>query len=356
MHISFDYDKVRHDAALVIEAWQNSGSWLMIQDPPEITFHPVGVKIGSREHALYLFHAGYASRSGKTADKVISEIGKIAISHPHLLDPRQAELGSFDLYHVLPRALAFTDYDPGRITGWWDNLKKLRQVYDSDPRNIFLNLDLNPDCKISIMEARQTLISRLCNPNFYGIREKIAQLIIPWFQAVKWDDNLSEWEAIRQIPAIPTDIHMMRVVKQWGWVTSYSTDHRDQIHLPISNYIANLCLNEGYSAYDLVQGMWHIAARICATYRQKRDHYPLSVARQYCYDSCPAFSFCQGIVPTNVQKTGRGRILWDEFIEHPITSFNIPLIECPRSYNQKDSIVELPLKVLRKEKTLKLSL
>jgi hypothetical protein len=326
----------------------------MIQDPPEITFHPKGIKVGSRKHALFLFHAGYASRSGKTADKAISEIGKIAISHPHLLEPRKSELGSFDLYHVLPRALAFTDYDPGRITGWWNNLEKLRRVYDSDPRNIFLNLDLNPDCKESIMEARQTLINRLCNPNFYGIQHKIAQLIIPWFQAVAWPDNLSEWQAIGRIPAIPTDIWMMRMVKQWGWVTGYSTDHRDQVSRPISDYIANLCINEGFDSYNLVQGMWHIAARICATHRQKRDHYPLSVARQYCYDSCPAFSFCQGIVPTNDRKTGRGEILWDEFIEHPKTSFSIPLIDYPRSYNQKTNLVTSPVKVPKKEKTLKI--
>ncbi|MCX6808519.1 MAG: hypothetical protein NTW50_02535 [Candidatus Berkelbacteria bacterium] len=314
MPIVFDKEKARADAQVIAAAWLRRSEWLPRWLPPEIQFHPVNVQKGSKLHACFLFLSGYVSRSGQSANQAIGKASELTLKFPELVLPEKSLQPSLELWPELNRLIAFSKQDPKRVEGWVENLGRIRNEFGSDPRNIFLDLNFDQTDKESIWAARNVLIDRI--DGFYGIAHKIAQLLIPWFQAVDWDYRQDEWQKTRLIPAVPVDHWLMRQTKQWAWVLEYGSDSRDHISRPISDFLSRICLDDELSWYDFAQGCWHISARICSQHRRLRFQ-NTTRSRQWCVDHCPAFSFCQGHVPANRAKTNRGSILWDSFEVHP---------------------------------------
>lgn len=297
---------------------------------PERSFHPEGVVVGSLEHAQFTFFGGWLNRNGKTARKLFKDAKQIAEASPWIinpLDPRSLERERFE---VLGSVIPFANNEKyrGRIDWWFKGcMGLLRDRYEGDPRNIFLTAELTGDWR----HDRQLLLKRLME--FFGTGPKIAQLILGWFQEVDWLDNHEHrWRVINAVPAIAADMWVMRMMPMLGIATSWETDLSTKIAIPISDFICEICYEEGISHTDLIQALWHTGSVICGRMRP-RDQ---ARARPFCHGVCPASKFCVGIVPANyisnghlsnyATKNGNKRttqrlasLRWNELKPHPKT-------------------------------------
>jgi hypothetical protein len=298
--------------------------------PPEIRFHPDTIDKGTREHALFLFFAAWLNRNGKTANKLLAQAKDVADNQPWIIDPSHPDSHSRARFDLLLDIIPFANHEKyhSRVDWWFqDAMGKLRDRYDSDPRKLFLGTELSGDWKAD----RTKILSKLTD--FHGVGGKIAQLTLGWFQEAEWVDDQDQWEKIRRIPAIAADMWVMRLMRQLNIVTSYQTDIATAISPEISNFVCEVCYEEGISHTDLIQALWHTGAIVCGRMRPKTIG---QGSRFFCYSSCPVAKQCVGIVPANYismekiakrpQKNGKQRtttrlasMRWDEIIEHAQT-------------------------------------
>ena len=265
---------------------------------------PSSVEIGSLLHRLILHASAQINRYGKKTNDTMNISSSLFVDHPWLIDPNEIfKVGWFKHYMYNVMAFVSKTTPKGieemelRSKGWHDNLELLRNEYGGDPLNIFLQAPRN----------RNDLINEFCR--FYGYGHKIAQLEIVWFQEFDWLD-CPEWPAIKKIPAVPVDMWYSRLVRNFGIVTSWSTDHREDVARPISDFLADLCVEYEINWCDLSQALWHTGTNICR-------HVPKKRGRTYCYSNCPAYDFCRGrtggALHTNNNK---GFLRWQERKEH----------------------------------------
>lgn len=349
----FDDDKVARDLVFIRDLWRRREYWLADPNPPEIMFHPEGVKIGTRLHAEYLLFVAYLSRSGKTANQVIRIGGRIATTHPEYLDP------ACGLFHSDPRAvdilseaMVFEQYE--RAEGWIANMRHIREKYHGDIFQMFDGLRLNGG-REGILEARAELIRRV--DDLWGIGHKIAQLAIAWFQNVNWPSHKNDWRRVRQLPVIAIDVHALRLIKQFGWVESYQSDNWDKLAEPVSDYLSEQMLDLGFDYtdwHDAAQGMWHIQARLCNCYRRCKSQ---QAARQRCLTRCPAVTICGGLVPANDGDERHRRTMnWDNYSQHPPSALQTKLVEVPFQSRPKPAGVQSAKEKVEKEEHPKLDL
>lgn len=313
--ITFHDDRALEVFRVVVDAWRHRNNPTAPQThlrglcPPEESFRPQDIRVGSREHALYLFFQGVASRSGKTANDALGRVSKYAIESPWVIDPLapSERHRSEESRQLIGKVLAFTDREPKRIDGWIAALDRLREDYAGDPRNIFLKHAIGVT-KEERWEAREVVVRELCQ--FYGVQHKIAQLIMLWFQAVDWlPVNPAQvaaeqvfWERFRSVPAIPVDIWFLKLMKMMDLVSECPKSHRDLISRPVSDYIARVCLDHDLPCWDLAQGLWHIGARVHG--RRPTKHTKVGT---YCL-GCPVDPYCVFLVQPDRQQTGRGTV------------------------------------------------
>ena len=285
-------NKMRHDLVFFRDLWQERDHWFKGSDPPEVRFRPQNILKGSRSHAMYLFLAAYLSRSGKPADTVIKVAGKLAEEYPELIDPAlSSDQRHLFAYQALEKAIPYET--EVRVNGWFTNLYILRDIYDSDPANIFKSLEIGTSQK-SIMSARSEMIRLLSQKNgFYGFGHKIAQMLFVWYQVVNWQNDSRLWTNLRKIPAQPVDIHAMRFFYQLGWIESFTSDKRDAVSKPLSDIISEMYLKLHFNYqdwHDTSQALWRVQSDICANYRRSNP----ANSRKICVAKCPVVTLCTG--------------------------------------------------------------
>lgn len=282
--------------------------------PPERKLMPGSIKPKSRYHSLFLFWAGWFSRSGKAADQAIGNVATLAKHFPNLLDPLRKM--SSDELQIVREMIPFQGVErERRFQGWIKTREMLGQLYEGDPRNIFLTIDLSKHP----LEMRDEVIRRIVE--FYGIQHKIGQLIGQWHQEVLWETNSEFWQAFHGIPLVAVDIWWMRLVKQFDLVLKCPKDHRDIISKPISDKVSTICFDHGINHISLAQGMWSIGANYCNRNKNKFTKKGL----YFCQYICPGNDHCKYIVSANAESASRGSANWEKAIKRPENSYPEPL-------------------------------
>ncbi|OGD60890.1 hypothetical protein A3A71_03210 [Candidatus Berkelbacteria bacterium RIFCSPLOWO2_01_FULL_50_28] len=261
--------------------------------PPEQFHFPEQLAYGSLEHALFLGFAGWLQRNGMDGEMLAKYASHLATECPWVFDPRHPKSQDRSEFTFLYQFIPYSSRDKENlykpITMWFDALQIIRERYAGDWRHIFLTLDYSADPIVD----RKKLIGRL--DDLPGVGPKIAQLIIQWFQEVNWSDDLERWHYIRTIPAIAVDLWLMRLVYQFGYITSWDTDIHTAISGPISDTLCQICYEEGIEHHAVGQALWRIGAVIC----RRRPRNDAVKFRRYCKAYCPAFEVCQRVVPAN---------------------------------------------------------
>ena len=159
-------------------------------------FLPKSFEWGGREHALFLFALCYWMRGGSQSDDATRSLTKFYNVHHRIFLPEHweeidsptlmRELGNFGL-----------GYNATQVSvGWKENLKRLHELWNSDPRNIFKG--------ISTYEEACERIQNKKGQGFYGFQEKMVSMITYFLMDAKMVDR---WHF-----PIPVDFHVLRTV------------------------------------------------------------------------------------------------------------------------------------------------
>lgn len=312
--IEFDEERTVKICRHIAASWRDKSKALNGQISPEVTHLPHTIKYGSLDHARYLLFIGWLSRSGKTADEVISAGARIAIHEPWLLTHQGISAHTEGEYKRIMRSMVpyAETHNQKDLYLWWGECCKTvaGKPFNGDLRTIFLR-HTSVTSKDDRWKVREMIIDDLSS--LKGIAHKIAQLIAIWVQEVAWDDTHTiKWNRIRRVPFIPVDLWCMRLVYMSGMVTGFTGDHRDRIGRPISDYLSKVCLEHDFSHTDLAQGLWHIGARIHAKMPRNGNQI------QYCRDECPLDDYCTRIVKADKVNRQRGLIGWKTAKRRPL--------------------------------------
>jgi len=284
---------------------------------PEHEFLPKWVAKGSRKHALFLFFAAWLSRRGNSATELYRLSARLITLHPWLIDPAhprsQSPRNRRILRQLLPRGNNTKFGDP--VEWWLDALRILREKYGSDPRKIFEGLPVGEGWQ----EVKAELLRR--HDEFQGIGPKITALNVGQFMREVFTEDTPYWNTVRNVPFFTADSHTLRFMRMYGLITQWKSDKVKKLAPVVSEYVSQLCIEEGISPTHLFQAMWLVGAKVCDRMRQQPDQ---QRARAYCHACCPAVPFCLGVVPVHTllatDPSERTRYLahlrFDEFRPH----------------------------------------
>ena len=315
VEIQFSRSVIVNLATLLERMWRN-------REPPFDRFHEpenqyMPLMIRHDERLMRCWYHGFANvnRYGKKAHQLGRDLKELMVRKPYLFDPLDPRSQEYKRFKPLRDVIPFANMEKYECrVGWWfDGLAKIRDEYGGDPGNIILNAPFDPD---SWQVNRNTIISRYSE--FMGIKQKISQLAATFNLGTAWKDRADEWARWREIPFIATDIWLMRLAKQLGMVDSYNTDVGEYVRDFISDYLCQICIEEGLDSHAVVQALWHTGSTVCGRERPKTGNY-----RKYCREQCPVYEFCQGIVPSNNRFKAKGwtvndrSLFWDKMVPHP---------------------------------------
>jgi len=258
-------------------------------EPPEQRHRPADILPGSRLHACWLFFGTWLNRSGKTAEELFGKLAELYATNPELIDPLHPDSYDRGRFERLGNVIPFANIPKyrNRIDWWYRWHQIFQEKYDGDPRQMFLQINLTGDWRVDRQNLLQVQIQEL------GTGHKIAQLTTAMFQEVDWPEEREQWQLIRQIPMIAIDLWWGRLVYQLGLVTSYSTDSAKIVGPLIADFVCEVCFTNSILHTHLGQAKWHIGSVLCGRMRPKINF------RQFCHATCPAVTYCQGLVPAN---------------------------------------------------------
>ncbi len=155
---------------------------------------PETLERGSVDHAMFLFNVCYYMRGGIKSNDAVKRMAAIYDNYPELFNADYAQgFGREELKKILgAHGLGFQDAVAGQ---WIENSRRLQELYDGDPRNIFQGVET--------YAQSQELIQNQKGKGFLGFQEKMTSMIIYYLM----DEELIE---PFNFP-IPVDLHVMRV-------------------------------------------------------------------------------------------------------------------------------------------------
>lgn len=317
-------------------AWLKSRKGLADLRAPEVIHRPAemnGLVIdyeAERLKSVLFMNQGFSQRSGKPADKILSNLFWWWQQHPEILDPRNARengrLFAQFVREVDPQSRKKTKF---REIAWWADLaRRLREDYNSDARHFFYYPKDNHaqsflDQVLAADMDRWEEVSALRNrfikhcTTLTGVKLKVASLIAIFFQDTEWHDQSEFWERFRRIPFIPFDMHHIREVEMMGLVHHYEGEpisvtrgDREYVGPLMSHYFSRLCYELKVPHHAFAQTLFNTGATIHRDWnRKKKDAFAQALI---CHDRCPIAAHCRQIVPPaatlNTKKRQRSEI------------------------------------------------
>jgi len=310
--IVFDELRAVEVCSFAALAWQEKHKHLANCDQPELVYLPKGFPHASRLHALYLFAYGPLNRYGKTTNQALDEGTDIFLQNPWIIDPVLSfcdddfERLSLDMFSFTSlKTVKGKKELEGKIVGWKNNLRLLQVKYDSDPRNIFYNVE----------KSRQSIIDALSI--FYGYGQKVAQLVALYFQKVKWEEEKEQWDQIKKICVMPVDLWLAREMRNFSIVVSWSTDKKNAASYLVSDFLVYICEKYHLPWDDVAQAFWHTGANVCIRVPQNAQK-----ASAHCLTLCPFHDFCDHRAGGSHQ-SNNGGFGWDSPKKRPKNLFNL---------------------------------
>ena len=319
--VEFDRERTVRIATLLEEMWLSRKSPFDDFFEPERQYMPKMFLGDERLMRCWHFSLASINRFGKEAYERGRALSSLVVRKPYLIDPLDPKSLERHRFEVLDEVIPFARLEKyrARIDWWFDGLARIRDEHGGDPGNIILDA---PYCAEDWRANRAAVIGRYSE--FMGIKQKIGQLAAAYSLGMDWTERQDDWAKWKKVPFIATDVWIMRMAKQLGMISSSNTDIAEYVRDHISDYLCEICFGEDLNSHAVTQALWHLGTIVCGKLRRNRKLRPRSSNyRHFCAASCPAYSFCQGVIPANYDKTEDGRIVrsrslkWNEMIPHP---------------------------------------
>ena len=217
---------------------------------------PHNLRLGSREHALFLFCTCYWMRGGIQSDTAFRSLARLHEAHPEIFVPEKAHLFLEDYL-----AQKFKEYRLGfqakQIARFWIiNFVRLADWYDGDPVKLFTDIHTYEAACDRIENQRA---KKSGQEGFYGFRKKMVSMLIYF---------LTDTGFIKpfHFPP-PVDFHVLRIFvahrmltlsarEQTGWIYERLADR-------VRHYLSIYCLKYKVDPLRLCDAMWLLSRALC---------------------------------------------------------------------------------------------
>jgi hypothetical protein len=211
---------------------------------------------GTREHALYLWHACYWMGGGIESNLAFGALSELYTDYPELFDPAfvvEQGLAEEQIEEVVGRYPALK-FNLQRIkTYWTTNARKLYENYDGDPRLIFAD-----------SPSYRTIKQRLQNHRgngFSGFQEKMASM---------YTHFLGDAGIIPEISFPPAvDFHLLRLAIANGILTFENVPENGDVFTPatiatLRKMLYDYIIASGASEIEVDDALWRYSKLMCA--------------------------------------------------------------------------------------------
>lgn len=257
MHIETNYELAKVVFGILLEARKqrrypyDRPALPQLRIPPEVRANPL-------LHRRLLKFACNWMRGAIRSDYAIKQTIALYFEWPELLDPRIAKaMDPADIAPVLERKI---NYHTVQIAGIIvENARRLDEVWDGDPRNIFLGVT-DPD------EARRRLIGKKKQQNdpreqgFIGYQEKMASME-PYF--------LMDADLIDYLPiSPPVDFQNLRTLMATEIIrvlTEKPFRYTRKLVLAVIYLLERYLIETGVHSRDLADAMWLLSKTVCSS-------------------------------------------------------------------------------------------
>ncbi len=293
--------------------------------PPQIRENiPQLIEWGSREHALFLFAVCYWMRGGIKSHTAIRQLAELynaenAIFLPESETTLTAEGLSASFRSV---GLGFNADEIGGI--WKENLKKLTDLWNGDPRTIFSN--------ISTYEEACDRIQNKKGNGFRSFQEKMVSMLTYFYMDAGIVDR---WHF-----PIPVDFHVLRTVFAHEIVIADTCEfngngfYTKPILAAVRTLFQSYCVENNVDPVTLCEAVWLYSGLMCnqhpgnqsvvgGRHGRKTELWPVarwSLAQTRTYEQtcavCVIRNTCRWCVPS-AEYYIRGRIILREERDTP---------------------------------------
>lgn len=211
---------------------------------------------GTREHALYLWHACYWMGGGIESNLAFKALTELYTDYPELFDPAflvEHGISEQQVEEVVSKYPAL-NFNLQRIKRYWTtNARRLYDNYGSDPRNIFSD---NP----SYRTIKQRLINKRGN-GFLGFQEKMASM---------YTHFLGDAGIIPETPFPPAvDFHLLRLAIANGILTFENVPENGNVFTPatigtLRKMLYDYIIATGASELEVDDALWRYSKLMCA--------------------------------------------------------------------------------------------
>lgn len=257
MKLTIDTDRARLVVLRVHEAFRNRTGLLSETGDLVENQIPDGVIPLSREHARFLFYI-VANDHGMKSSRLYSQAKMLYVEQADLFDPEKV-LKDFEspedpeLIEATGRRLG-TRYPKETAKRWYSNSKRLAEVFDADPRNVFRS---SSDARVLLKEIRR----------FRGYGPKIGGMLLRAAIGL----GFTKVEGIEQV-LVPVDIHDSRI----SFLTGILKPKEEQVDGKVDYYsyvrqvqkvLLQACNSSGIEWLDTDRALWLIGSRGCVNKR-----------------------------------------------------------------------------------------
>lgn len=256
-------------------------SRLSRSDAPQTVNRPSAIKIGSRQHAQWLFFATMTDRRDQSA-RVYQGHNRLWHNHPELYHQPIPPLLQADVELEKKLERAKISLAIGSARNWFHCSQTLFARFEGDPVNV-----------LRIGSIDQILAS---NINLLGFGPKLLSLLAIFYQEI----------GLIALPedAFPVDVHGQRFALSTGILACQQPIRSELIERKLRYLYAKICREQGWSVVEMSHAIWFLGNQLCTNCPKD------SVAENY----CPVYKNCGGAVKSRGYFT---RGIWNQEDRYP---------------------------------------
>lgn len=210
---------------------------------------------GGQEHANFLWATCYYMRGGIKSTAAFAGLSEVYAEEPELFDPVIAMHDDPKRIQELLKShgLAFSSSTIG--PAWVENARRMTELYDGDPRNIFQYANRYEDVLFKIKNNGR-------GKGFIGFQEKMVSMITYYLMD-------SELIPYFDFP-LPVDFHVLRVSAANEIITFENVPDSGDIYDErtlgmLRNMYHDFSVTHGVSQLDVCNAVWSLSSAICGS-------------------------------------------------------------------------------------------
>lgn len=251
MVIKINKKQAIHVFDSLLKLWQEKKYPYNIIQKPQDSFLPKNLKIGSREHALFLFCVCHYMRGAIKSDFAIKKLSLIYERNPELFKPENFSEDNCDTHKKLEIELGqdLKYRTTQNALFWKKNLLVIAKDFDSDPRNIFLDSE-------KVLLNYQEICDKMIG-TFLGFRHKMVSMLTYFYVDAKLIKEFN-------FPA-PIDFHLLRIMVQQGIISFKGDAIKSEKLLVFARELTSwYAQKRGVSSTDVSDALWLFSQAMCS--------------------------------------------------------------------------------------------